>query len=233
MTMAVKKEEKLSLITHFHQKSPEAEAFKVLRTNLQFIMVDKEIKTILATSVGPDEGKSTVLANLAVTLAQAGKEVLLVDCDLRLPVQHKIFKISNEKGLTNALAEAFPLEDCIVYETGVPKVSVLPSGPIPPNPSELLGSNKMTNLLEELSQNYDFVLVDAPPVLAVTDAVLLSTKVDGVLLVTLSGHTPVDRAREAKEQLKRANARILGAVLNGVERSKKDHYYYYYYSENR
>ena len=221
-----------ALITHHYPKSPEAEAFKVLRTNLQFLGMNKEIRSIAFTSSGPDEGKSTVLANLAVALAQTGKKILVIDADLRLPVQHKIFTRLNAVGLTNVLAENADLDECI-RETKSEGVYLLSSGPIPPNPAELLASERMTCLIKKLTERFDYVLVDTPPVLAVTDAVLLSVKVDGIILVAVSGRTRIDRAKEAKEHLVRAKARILGVVLNSVERSREDHYYYYYYGEGK
>ncbi|QNB47103.1 polysaccharide biosynthesis tyrosine autokinase [Thermanaerosceptrum fracticalcis] len=221
-----------ALIAHHYPKSPEAEAFKVLRTNLQFLGMNKEIRSIAFTSSGPDEGKSTVLANLAVTLAQTGKKILVIDADLRLPVQHKIFTRHNAVGLTNVLAENADLDECI-RETKSEGVYLLSSGPIPPNPAELLASERMTCLIKKLTERFDYVLVDTPPVLAVTDAVLLSVKVDGIILVAVSGRTRIDRAKEAKEHLVRAKARILGVVLNSVERSREDHYYYYYYGEGK
>jgi capsular exopolysaccharide synthesis family protein len=220
----------MPLITYFNPKSPEAEAFKVLRTNLQFLKVDEQTKTILFTSVGPDEGKSTVLANLAVSLAQVGKKILVLDCDLRRPVQHRIFGVINNKGLTNVLAETDPLED-VIQKTEASGVFILTTGLIPPNPAELLSSDKMQSMLEKLEDMFDIIVIDSPPVLAVTDAVILSSKVNGVILVTLAGRTIIDKAKEAKEKLLNANAMILGVVLNGVERSRDDHYYYYYYGE--
>ncbi len=219
---------RVPLITYENSKSPEAEAIKVLRTNLQFVGVDKPMKTILFTSTGPDEGKSLVLANLAVALGQTEKRVLVIDCDLRLPVQHKIFNISNLHGVTNTFAEEGSYRQH-VQKTQTEGVDLLAAGPIPPNPSELLGSERFTKLLDELKEEYDYILVDAPPVLAVTDASLLSTKADGVITVVLSGQTQINRAKEAKEQLVRSKAHLVGVILNGVERSKGENYYYYYY----
>lgn len=229
--MAEKRSLRTPLITFQNAKSPAAEAFKVLRTNLQFLGVDKPIKTILFTSAGPDEGKSLVLANLAVTLAQTGKKVLIIDCDLRLPVQHKIYNTPNLRGITNALAENLSPQPYI-QETQVTGVSLLTAGPIPPNPSELLGSERMTSVLTELKDEYDYILIDAPPVLAVTDAILLSAKADGVILVTLAGQTQINRSKEAKEQLVMVKARLLGVVLNGIERPRGEGYYYYYYGSD-
>jgi len=216
------------LVAFEDPKAPEAEAIKVLRTNLQFLGVDKPLRHLLITSTGPDEGKSLVLANLAVTLAQTGKRVLIVDCDLRLPMQHKIYGMSNLQGITNVLAENVNPMDYI-QETKVKGVSLLASGPIPPNPSELLGSERLGTVLAQLEEAYDYVLVDAPPVLAVTDASLLATRLDGVILVARAGVAQTNRAKEALQQLTTAKARVLGAVINGIERKKGEGYYYYYY----
>lgn len=221
-----------TLITFTDMKSPEAEAFKVLRTNLQFLSVDRPLKKILFTSAGPDEGKSLVMSNLAVALAQTGKRVLIMDCDLRLPVQHKIFELSNTQGITNALANGYTVTDYI-SETNVPGVSLLTAGPIPPNPSELLGSERMNMLLQEVSALYDYVLLDAPPVLAVTDAVLLASKTDGVIIVTLSGRNQIKRVKDTKDYLLRGKATLLGVVLNGIERSSEEKLYYYYYKDEK
>lgn len=221
-----------NLITTYSHRSPEAEAFKILRTNLQFLTVDKEVKTILFTSTAPDEGKSTLISNLAITLAQSEKKVLLIDCDLRMPVQHKIFSVLNDKGLTNVITDTVPINSCIQQVNGF-NLELLTSGPIPPNPSEMLDSERMMKILAELKERYDYILLDGPPVLAVTDAALLGSKVDGVIMVTAVGNTRIDRAKEAKESLLKGKARILGVILNGVERGREDQYYYYYYGEKK
>jgi len=221
-----------ALVTHYYPRSLESEAFKVLRTNLQFLGMDKPIKTIAFTSTGPEEGKSTVLANLAVAMAQTGKRVLVVDADLRLPVQHKIFTRLNTVGLTNVLVENASLEECI-KKTNCEGVYLLSAGPVPPNPAELLDSGRMKCLMKKLAEMFDCVLTDAPPVLVVTDAVLLSRQVDGVIMVAVAGRTRIDRAKTAKESLTRAGARVLGVVLNSVERPREDQYYYYYYGEQK
>jgi capsular exopolysaccharide synthesis family protein len=221
-----------NLITTYSHRSPEAEAFKILRTNLQFLTVDKEVKTILFTSTAPDEGKSTLISNLAITLAQSEKKILLIDCDLRMPVQHKIFSVLNDKGLTNLITDTLSMESCIQQVNGF-NLELLTSGPIPPNPSEMLDSERMMKILAELKEKYDYILLDGPPVLAVTDASLLGSKVDGVIMVTAVGNTRIDRAKEAKEALLRGKARILGVILNGVERGREDQYYYYYYGEKK
>ena len=215
------------LIVHEQAKSPVAEAYRTLRTNIQFAQIDGELKTIMFTSAGPGEGKSTTTANTAVALAQSGKSVILVDCDLRKPVQHRIFGKKN-KGVTNALVEDIPAIS-LLQDTEVEGLRLLTSGPIPPNPSELLGSDAMLQILQSLEAEADYVVVDAPPVVAVTDACVLASKVDGVLLVVAAGVAKPEMAQKAKELLVKAKGRILGAVINRVEIEEEHAYYYYYY----
>ncbi|MED2972864.1 CpsD/CapB family tyrosine-protein kinase [Fictibacillus sp. B-59209] len=215
-----------SLITHNNPKSPISEQYRTIRTNIQFSSIDTDYKTLMVTSAGPGEGKSTTVANLAVVLAQQGKSVLLVDGDLRKPTVHYTFKVSNIQGVTNVLTRQITLEDA-VQETNVEDLYVLPSGPVPPNPSELLNSKAMEVLVEEANNKYDYVLFDSPPVLAVTDAQVLSSRCDGVVLVTSSGKTEKEEALKAKELLENANAKILGVVLNGKETNDSSYYYYY------
>ena len=219
------------LITHLDPKSPVAEAFRVLRTNLHYVNLDKKIKTVMVTSAGPNEGKSTILANLAVAIAQTGQKVLIVDADLRKPTQHKIFSLNGVKGLTNLLVEEVDFAE-VVQPCEVENLSIITSGPIPPNPSELLGSLRMDSFLSSVTE-YDLVLFDTPPVVAVTDAAVLSSKLDGVLLLIESKKVKIERAKAAKEQLLKANARILGVILNNVAYSGDDYQYYYYYGEKR
>ena len=215
-----------SLITHINPKSPISEQYRTIRTNIQFASIDKEIKTLMVTSSGPGEGKSTTVANLAVVLAQQGKKVLLIDGDLRKPTVHYTFKVSNIYGVTNVLTRQTSLQDAVVTTT-IPDVYVLPSGPVPPNPSELIDSKSMDQLIEEASTIYDYVLFDTPPIMAVTDGQLLAHRVDGVILVISSGKTEIEAAVKSKELLEHANAKILGTVLNAKE-VKNDNYYYYY-----
>jgi capsular exopolysaccharide synthesis family protein len=215
-----------SLITHNNPKSPISEQYRTIRTNIQFASVDKVFKTLMVTSSGPGEGKSTTAANLAVVLAQQGKRVLLIDGDLRKPTVHYTFKVSNIYGVTSVLTRQRTLEDTVVT-TKLPDVYVLPSGPIPPNPSELINSKSMDQLIEQASTMYDYVLFDTPPVLAVTDGQLLSNKVDGVILVVSSGKTEIEAALKAKELLIHAKAKIIGTVLNAKD-IRNDNYYYYY-----
>lgn len=217
-----------SLITLEQSKSPISEAFRTLRTNVQFTSVDSETKKIMITSAGPREGKSYTVANLAVSMAQAGKTVLVIDADLRNPTQHKIFKLENGQGLSVALVQD---QDYRTYlrETAVPGLLVLTGGPIPPNPAELVGSKRMKRLIEEVSEQFDVILIDTPPIVAVTDAAILAQEVDGVILVLASGEVNKDFAQRAKELLDKVGAKILGAVLNKADMKTSEYYYYYYY----
>ncbi|MDQ7792022.1 MAG: CpsD/CapB family tyrosine-protein kinase [Clostridia bacterium] len=216
------------LIAQKHPKSAAAEAYRTLRTNLGFAAPDHPARLIMATSAGPGDGKTSTMSNLAVVLAQTGQNVCLVDCDLREPRIHKVFEIDNTRGLTNVLLQNAVLDEVIIpAETA--GLFLFPSGPIPPNPAELIGSEKLKDLWPQLLERYDYVLVDAPPVLAVTDASLLAGQMDGVILIVKSGTSRVDMIQDAKAQLVKANSRILGVVLNQVRMSQKDYSYYYYY----
>jgi capsular exopolysaccharide synthesis family protein len=222
------------LITFENPKSRAAEAFRTLRTNIQFSSIDGNTKTIVVTSTAPGEGKSTVISNLAMTMAQSGKKTILIDCDLRKPTVHKKLDIPNQNGLTSVLSGAIPLKDAL-FNTTLPNFHVLTSGPIPPNPSELLGSKKMRALVKDLEQIFDVILLDSPPVVAVTDAQVLSTLCQGVILVASYGSTQKIGLVRAKDLLKKVEANILGVVINKVH-EKNDHYYYgkyygSYYSE--
>ena len=220
--------ENVALITQRHPRSAVAEAYRTLRTNLSFASLDHSCRSIMVTSPGPGDGKSTTAANLAIVLAQAGKTVLLVDCDLRKPALHKIFELDNSSGFTNAVVQGRdPAE--LAQPGPVEGLFVLPSGPLPPNPAELLGSERVRGLWPGLLERFDTVVVDAPPVLAVTDAVLLAAQVEGVILVIWAGAARVEIAQEAKEQLTKASARIIGVVLNKVKVPSRDYHYYYYY----
>lgn len=215
------------LIVHEQPKSPIAEAYRTLRTNIQYARVDGDLQVLLFTSAGPSEGKSTVAANIAVALAQAGRRVILVDCDLRKPVQHHLFRL-NKKGLTNCLVGESSAAE-LLQDTEVEGLRVLTSGPIPPNPAELLGSTRMDRLLAELRTLTDYLVIDCPPVIAVTDACVLAPKADGVLLVLDADQVRPEMAQKAKELLTNAQGQILGAILNRVEVEQEHSYYYYYY----
>lgn len=223
-----------SLIVHTNPKSPTAESYRVLRTNIQFASVDKPVKVIAATSSTPGEGKTTTIANLAITFAQSGSKVLLIDADLRKPRVHKVFYISNTTGVTSVLAQRIDYTGCVT-QTTIDNLYVLPAGPIPPNPSELLSSNAMKNLLAELRGSFDVILIDAPPVGVVTDAAILSTISDGTILVVGSGSVEIEAAQRSKELLEKVNANILGVVLNKITKENYGNYYfsYYYYSEDK
>lgn len=202
------------LITLREPASAAAEAYRTLRTNILFSSLDKPIHTLLITSAEPTPEKSLTAANLAVTMAQAEQRVLLVDCDLRQPMLHTIFGLANDQGLTSAiLDQEAPLA---IQPTEVPGLSLLPSGPLPPRPADLLGSRRMEGLLHRLRQAADIVIFDTPPVQNVTDALVLSTRVDGVLLVVQAGHSRRDRVREARQKLEKVKANLLGVVLSNA-----------------
>ncbi|MFT8323477.1 MAG: CpsD/CapB family tyrosine-protein kinase [Bacillus sp. (in: firmicutes)] len=207
-------------------KSPISEQYRTIRTNILFSSVDEEIRTIMVTSASPGEGKSTTAANLAVVFAQQGKTVLLVDADLRKPTVHYTFNMLNTTGLTSVLTNQVPLMEA-VHTNEEKNLYILPSGPVPPNPSELLGSRAMQHFMEKALEEYDIVLFDTPPVLAVTDAQILANVCDGSVLVVSSGHTEKDALVKTKELLAGSNGKILGVVLNNKKADKKGQYYYY------
>jgi len=206
----------LSLVTLSDPRSPVAEAYRTLRTNIEFSSLDRSLHTLLVTSPSPSEGKSTTLANLAVTMAQSEKKTILVDADLRRPGLHALFGASNDAGLTTMFVDAKAMQNPPLQDVGVPNLWLLPSGPLPPNPAELLGSKRMDDALAALKARADIVLFDAPPVIAVTDAVVLGTRVDGVLLVIGAGQTKREHAKRAKELLEKVKVRVIGVVLNNV-----------------
>ena len=213
------------LIVESKPKSISAEAYRTLRTNIQYSSFDKEIKTIVVTSSDPGEGKSTTAANMALSFAQSEKSVLLIDCDLRKPSLHRQFKISNLVGVSDVLICKENIKDAInIYNNNL---HILTSGKLPPNPSEMLGSKSMERLLEELKVRYDVVILDTAPLNAVTDAQILSTKVDGTILVVKAEKTKRDSVQQAKSLLDKVSANIIGTVLNGVENTKNKYYYYY------
>jgi len=205
------------LITVAEPRSAISEAYRTLRTNLDFAGLDRALKTLVITSAGVGEGKSTTLANLAIVSAQAGRKVILVDADLRRPALHQILGTSNELGLTSMVVDEARLTAPPLQETGIPGLSLLSSGPLPPNPAELLGSRRMAEVIATLADEADQVFFDTPPVVAVTDAAVLATRVDGVLLVIGAGKTRREYARMAIQRLEQINARLVGTVLTNVE----------------
>ncbi|KNH16802.1 capsular biosynthesis protein [Priestia megaterium] len=220
---------KRRLLAHNSPKDPVAEQYRTIRTNIQFSNVDQDIKTIVVTSSGAEEGKSTTTSNLATVYAQQGLNVLLIDADLRKPTGHYTFRLENHIGLTNVLTRQSTLAQA-VQESEIPHLSVLTSGPIPPNPSELLASAQMAELLKEMKEQFDMIIFDTPPILAVADAQILANQVDGTILVVSSGKTEKDAALKSKELLSNAQGKLLGVVLNN--RKVEEGNYYYYYGQN-
>lgn len=216
-----------NLIALKNPKSRSAEAFRTLRTNIQFSSLDKELRSIVVTSSGSGEGKSTVMSNLAITMAESGKKVILIDCDLRKPSIHKKMGITNAVGLTNILVQDIKKEECMV-KTTVDNLFIITSGPIPPNPAELLGTKKMKDFIEELKKEFDLVLIDAPPVLAVTDAQILSTIVDGVIFVASYGEAQKNAVVDSKQLIEKVGGKVLGIVFNKVPEAVSGYYGKYY-----
>jgi capsular exopolysaccharide synthesis family protein len=208
--------------------SPVAEAFRVLRTNLQFAAVDKELKVLLVTSTSPNEGKSTIAEYLAQSISRTGKKVLALDADLINPTLHLRFGIPNQRGLSNLIMGDVDLTTLAHLEE-YPNLSVITSGPIPPNSSELLGSARMRHLMGRLREEYDVIVVDSPPILPVTDAIVISPLTDGVILVVQIGRTRAGEVRHAQEVLQEAHANLLGVVLNRDRRRAAGYGYAYAY----
>lgn len=204
----------MNLITMTDPRSPASEAYRTLRTNLSFYSLDDPLQTLVVTSPAPDEGKSTTIANLAVTIAQGGRRTILVDCDLRRPSLHDYFSLQNDVGLTTTVLDE--AADLRLQDTGVENLSLLSSGPKPPNPADLLGSRHIDRVLDLLKEQADMVLLDAPPVLGVTDAAVLGAKADGVLLVVSAGKTRRDHAERARDLLEKARVRIVGVALTNA-----------------
>jgi len=221
-----------NLITVLHPRSPISEAYRVLRTNLQFSSLGNPSTSLLITSASPAEGKTTTAANLSVAMAQAGKRVILVDSDLRRPSLHKVFGVPIAPGLTSLLVDQnLSLEETLV-PTGVEGLWLITSGPIPPNPSELLATPQMVHLIERLTAQSDMVVCDSPPLLAVADASILAAEVGGTIVVINAGRTRTDLCRRAADTLEQVGARVLGVVLNKLTGKQAGGYYYYYGSDD-
>ena len=220
----------LSLISKLRPKSVIAEQYRTIRTNIQFSMIDRDVKSIVMTSSGPWEGKSTTSANLASVFTDQGKRVLLVDADLRKPTVQRTFGLSNVEGLTTLLSTPEQeLSEVIQQVTGT-DLHVLTSGPIPPNPSELLNSNRMNILMKRFEDIFDIIIYDMPPVTSVTDAQIMAAKADGVVFVIRHGVSQKDSVMNAKELLEMVNANILGVIFNGIEKKNTQSYYGYGYT---
>ena len=222
------REYKDKLITSQDPFSPVSESYRMLRTNLQFMTIDQSIQSMMITSPNPGEGKSVTAANLGVIMAQADLKTVIIDADLRRPTLHKAFRVSNLEGLTDLLRLAKADVRDQLKDTGIENLQVITSGPLPPNPSEMLSSQRMVDLMQQLKEMADVVIFDSPPVLAVTDAAVLSSRVDGVILVTLAKRTRRNAARQAMERLQHVGGNVLGSVLNQVSRrGDRSHYAYY------
>lgn len=219
---------KRKLVTKTDPKSPISEQYKTIRTNINFSSVDRDLRSIMVTSSGPGEGKSTTAANLAVVFAQQGKNVLLVDADMRKPTAHYTFNLTNTFGFTTVLTRQKTLRE-VVHPSDVDHLDLLTCGPVPPNPAELLSSRSMEEFLVDVYADYDLVIFDTPPVLAVTDAQVLANQCDGTVLVVSSGTTEIESAQKAKDLLQATKGKLLGVVLNN--REVKDTSYYYYYGK--
>src|SRR5579863_4207046 len=221
--------EAVELITHVRPQSQMAESYRALRTSLLLSHLGAPPKVIMVTSALPQEGKSTTSINCAVVLAQKGVRVLLVDCDLRRPSIHKTLGMGPRSGLSNVLTGSATLKQAITVAPTLPNLDVLPAGTPPPNPAELLASPNMRDVLEELRQQYDHIVLDTPPTLSVTDAVVLSPRADAIVLVIRSGSTTKQALRRSRDILMQVNARVSGVLLNAVDLSSPDYYYYYEY----
>ncbi|NOZ09298.1 MAG: CpsD/CapB family tyrosine-protein kinase [FCB group bacterium] len=223
------------MITHIDPKNPIAEAYRSIRTNLTYSLPDKEIKSLIVTSPGAGEGKSTTVVNLAITFAQLGKKTLIIDTDLRKPILHHIFSVKREPGISNYLVQFEGVKeiDPLINKTEIQNLFILSSGKLFPNPSELIGSVKMKELIQQLVNEWDIVLFDSPPIMPVTDARILSKNVDGLVLVVKSGTTEIMALERTLAMLNSVKSPVLGCILNGFTRRDSyyysDYQYYYYY----
>ncbi len=238
-----RKHRQISLFTQLDPRSSVAEAYRSLRTNIQFAELEKPLKTVLITSTGPAEGKSTTAVNLAISIAQTGFKTLLIDCDLRKPSVHRHFNVPQEPGISNYLFGKAPLEN-VTLSTEYENLSIITSGSIPPNPAELLSTVKIVNFFTDLKEKFDFIIIDSPPILAVTDAVILSSRVDAVFLVIQAGRATIDGVTRAYIALKNVNAPLKGAIVNDLKAESflrygyyryyyRYPYYYYYYTYSK
>lgn len=223
-----------NLVTCQHPRSPVTDAYRMLRTNLYYSNVDDSICTIAITSPNKGEGKTTTGVNLAFTIAKDGHKVLVVDCDLRKPRVHQYFSLENKKGLTNILVEEAALEDTINVLDVEENIHIITSGPLPPNPAEVLGSKKMRCFVSKMQDYYDYIIFDTPPVGQVTDAAIIGVYVDGVLLAIASGQTEMHSAKRALGLLDKVGAKVMGAVLTKATKHNLGYRYssyYKYYTE--
>ncbi len=208
-------------------KSATAEAFRSLRTNIQYINYEQDLKMLMFTSSGPEAGKSFMVANLGVALAEAGHRVIVICADMRKPNLHTFFHLDNKIGLSTVLIGKASMEECL-RSSGMVNLKVLSSGPLPPNPSELLGSRRMNEVLEKARKMADIVLLDTPPVLATSDSAVLGPRADGVIMVLSAGNSKRDETKKTRELLEQVKSKILGVILNNVSEAHNYGYYYYY-----
>lgn len=216
------------LITITDPKAPASEAYRSLRTNIGYSGIDKQVRLIVLTSSRMAEGKSTTAANMAVSMAQSGKNVLLIDADLRKPRVHRYFNLSNDIGLTDIVVKNVSTEEAIKKFSYVENLSIICSGSVPPNPTEILESKKLAELLQELKEKFDIVIIDTPPVGQLTDGAILASMADGVILVAASGESNIDMVRRARAALMQVNANIIGVVLTKIDKTRSGSYYTYY-----
>ncbi|MFO7664742.1 MAG: CpsD/CapB family tyrosine-protein kinase [Chloroflexota bacterium] len=214
----------MTLVTITDPRSPASEAYRTLRTNLSFYSVDNPLRTLVVTSPAPNEGKSTTVSNLAVTMAQSGRRTILVDCDLRRPTLHELFNLPISPGLTNLVLDE--VTDPPLQQTGIENLWLLSSGPTPPNPADMLGTKRLDQVIAGLLTQADFILFDAPPVMAASDATILGAKSDGVLLVIRAGKTRRDQSKRASELLERAKVRVVGVALTNAPKDSVIGEYY-------
>lgn len=215
------------LITKINPKSPISEQYRTIRTNIQFSSIDEKIKTLLITSSEPGAGKSMTAANLAIVYAQQGIKTLLIDADMRKPTMHFTFRLDNLAGLSNALVDGLSFNS-VVTSSDVDNLNIISSGPVPPNPSELLASKQFEKFLDEATHMYEMIIIDSPPILAVTDSQILATKVDGVIVVARSTQTETTQLEESVDLIGKVKGNIIGTVLNDVQKEDNSKYYYYY-----
>jgi capsular exopolysaccharide synthesis family protein len=216
------------LIMHYFPQSPIAEAYRSIRTNIECANIDQKVKTILVTSATEGEGKTTTLCNIAMTFSDIGKKVLIMDCDFRKPRIHRFFSISNKEGLTEVLLEGKSYRDVTSKEFH-PNIEIMPCGKIPKNPSELLCSEGMKKLINGVREEYDYIFIDTPPVIPVTDAAVMAGYIDGVVLVCASKGVDARLAKKAKYTLEKGGAKFLGVVLNKISMKEKNYKAYYTY----
>lgn len=206
-----------------------AEQFRTIRTNIQFSMFDRDLRTLTVTSAGPGSGKSVISANLAAAFASDGKKVILVDADMRRPTVHKVLKKPNGRGLSHLLTDRTLALTDVIQHSDIPNLYYISCGVIPPNPAELLASEGMVRVIEELQTMFDLIIFDNPPVLSVTDAQIMAARTDGTIVIIPYGQAGKEEVKKAAKLLEQVHAHVLGAVLNFVD--KQDDHYYYYYGE--